>query len=191
MAVLLVAYYSYKNVIYGVAACSIVIALYFRHYTTESFVLSETTKLYHDFLPKAASKVENGMIEPRSCVSHTTIDTAYPDHLSEVCPESEKIFREEHCKVKNVVSYKNIEVSNEMIPHVLEIEYAHGTCNPCDTHCRFSVRKKKQEILEELEPQNTRNIPDFIPEQIKKLGIFSNSGEPFTGIKDGVASYYI
>ena len=128
VAVFLVAYYSYKNVIYGIASCAIVIALYFNDKTAESFMntdLSETTKQYRAFLPKAQPKVGNGLIEPRSCVSHTTIESAYPDHLSEVCPESEKIFREDHCKVKNVVSYKNIEVSNEMIPHLLEIEYHH------------------------------------------------------------------
>lgn len=196
LAIFLIAYYSSKNVIYGVATCAIIIVFYF-HYSndktsSEPFMntdLSESTNQYRDYLPKAHPKVGNGSIEPRTNTIHTTIDTAYPDHLAEVCPESEKIFREEHCKVKNVVSYKNIEVSNEMIPHLLEIEYAHETCNPCDSKCRFSVRKKKHEILEELEPQNTRDVPDFIPEQIKKLGIFKNSGEPFTGIKDGVASF--
>ena len=191
-AIFLIAYYSSKNVIYGVATCAIIIVFYFHHgndkMTSEPF-LSESTNQYHEYLPKAHPKVGNGLIEPRSNTIHTTIETAYPDHLAEVCPESEKIFREEHCKVKNVVSYKNIEVSNEMIPHLLEIEYADETCNPCDSTCRFSVRKKKHEILEELEPQNTRDVPDFIPEQIKKLGIFKNSGEPFTGIRDGVASF--
>lgn len=194
VAVFLVAFYSYTNVIYGIASCAIVIAFYFHHGNDkykEFFMNSESTNQYYDFLPKAQPKTLPGAIEPRSCNSHTTVETAYPDHLSEVCPESEKIFREDHCKVKNVVSYKNIEVSNEMIPHLFEIEYAHGTCNPCDTHCRFSVRKKKHEILEELEPQNTRDVPDFIPEQIKKLGIFTNSGEPFAGINDGVATFLI
>jgi hypothetical protein len=201
LAVLLIAYYSHKNSIYGIAACAVIIVFYFHHvndkniYQKETFIntelLSESTTQFHDFLPKAHPKIENGLIEPRSNTIHTTIDTAYPDHLSKVCPESEKIFREDHCKVNNVVTYKNVEVSNEMIPHVFEIEYADGTCNPCDSHCRFTVRKKKHEILEELEPQNTRDVPDFIPEQIKKLGLFNNSGEPFTGIKDGVASFLI
>jgi hypothetical protein len=202
LAVFLIAYYSHKNSIYGIAACAVIIVFYFHHvvndkniYQKETFIntelLSESTTQFHDFLPKAHPKIENGLIEPRSNNIHTTIDTAYPDHLSKVCPESEKIFREDHCKVNNVVTYKNVEVSNEMIPHVFEIEYADGTCNPCDSHCRFTVRKKKHEILEELEPQNTRDVPDFIPEQIKKLGLFNNSGEPFTGIKDGVASFLI
>lgn len=196
MAILLISYYSYKNVIYGIASCAIIIAFYFHETTTtttaESFInteLSESTNQYLAYLPKANPKVGNGLIEPRSCKFQTPIESAYPDHLSEVCPESEKVFREDHCKVKNVVSYKNLEVANEMIPHLLEIEYVDETCNPCDTNCRFSVRKKKHEILEELEPQNTRSVPDFIPDQIKKLGIFKNSGEPFTGIKDGVASF--
>ena len=194
LAVFLVAYYSYQNSIYGIAACAVIIVFYFHHVNdkkAETFLLSESTTQYHDFLPKAHSKVENGLIEPRENSIHTTIETAYPDHLSKVCPESEQIFRDDHCKVNNVVSYKNLKVSNEMIPHVFEIEYADGTCNPCDSHCRFTVRKKKHEILEELEPQNTRAEPDFIPEQIKKLGLFNNSGEPFTGIKDGVASFLI
>jgi hypothetical protein len=197
LAILCIVYYSSKNYIYGFFVCMVVIGFYcyYNHEgVLETFkmgenAISETTSNFHTYIPKPHLKKGNGKLDPNDTCKQTGLEDAYPNKIPDVHQEKEEIFRKEHCKINNIMMYKNLEVKNEIIPHLTEIEYHDEVCNPCDSACHFSLREKIEKAKESVEPTNTRDFPSFFPEQIKKLELFQKSGEPFTGIKDGVASF--
>ena len=196
-AVLCIVYYTSKNYIYGFFICMVVIAFYcyYNHEgVLETFnmgdnTISETTTNFHEYIPKPHLKKGEGKIEPNDVCKQTGLHDAYPNKIPEICTEKEEVYRKEHCKMNNTMMYKNLEVKNEIIPHLTEIEYHDEVCNPCDSTCHFSLREKIEKAQDSVVATNTRDFPSFFPEQIKKLELFKKSGEPFTGVKDGVASF--
>lgn len=196
IAIACIVYYSSKHLVYGFLCCVVIISFYchYGYSNLENFQMgdadiSQTTLNFQDHIPKSRLKQGDGTMVPHQTSTHTEVNTAYPDNVSKILPEREEVFRKDHCTVDNVVVYKNTEVRNEMIPHISEIEYNDEVCNPCDSQCHFSLREKQAKTESAIQSSNTRDYPDFVPEQIKKLGLFTQSGEPFTGVKDAFASF--
>jgi hypothetical protein len=193
--IFIILHYTEQHFIYGFAACVFVILYYYIYPKTvqelvESFSqLSQTTQGYVDHISKPAYVKNNSKREkPYDFVDGTNHEThscgvtkAYPEQLKNVHKESEQVFRKEHCNANNVLVYKEFEVHNHDIAHhVSDIEFTQGICNPCDPTCHFSLRKQKEETEDTLKPEFTKMISGFIPEQMRKLGLFTSSGEPFT-----------
>jgi hypothetical protein len=195
LAILLIIYYTYKHFVYGFALC-IFVMWYYQSWESskvrELFTrneLMDSTQQYVDHLPKPANQMNETSTDfvqesSRTKCSSCAVDTAYPTNLPTVCKESEDVFRKEHCNVNKVMVYKDLEVKHhDITQHLSEIDFHNGQiCNPCDPTCHFDLRKKKETIENDLRnPEKTRDFADFIPEQIRKLGLFTDSGEPFVG----------
>jgi hypothetical protein len=195
VAVLLIIYYTHKHFVYGFSLCIFVIWYYqIWEYSkvTELFThnkLTDSIQQYVNHLPKPANEpnaISTDFIqEPsRTKSSSCLINIAYPNNLPVVCKESENIFRKEHCTINKVMVYKDLEVKHHDITHHLsEIDFHNGEiCNPCDSTCHFDLRKKKENSENDLrKPDKPRNYAHFIPEEIRQLGLFTDSGKPFVG----------
>jgi len=65
-------------------------------------------------------------------------------------------FREENCK-NNLLKYKNMTVKPDMAEHVFpELKFKNGTCNPCESSCKFSIIESKLKAQSELTPIHSK-----------------------------------
>lgn len=200
----LILYYTHRHFVYGFACCVMVIGFYFLYPKTVQELLESFSQMYTnrtelsssfqdmlDHVPKPAFPFKQSPITARNTFEYAqvgkehddscTVHDAYPKSIPEVHRESEDIFRKDHCNTKQVMVYKNLEVSkHDTAHHLSEIEFVNGICNPCDPTCHFSLRQKQEQTESEMIPEFTKSISSFIPEQIRKLGLFTSSGEPYT-----------
>ena len=178
IAIGLIVLYSFKHIAYGF----LVAILLIWHYQLEMERFWDSPKSVwregfdkSEYLPKPANKQGKGEMNPSLQNDLTSYNKAYPDQLYPVVSENEAIFRNKHCK-KGKLLYKSLEVKNENAPHIFpEMKFSQTPCNPCDTTCRFEVKKQQiEKILESIETRG--NILDSL-----KSIIPSSSGEPFIG----------
>jgi hypothetical protein len=190
MAVLIIIYCTYENVIYGLFMCIIVIWFY------QSDMLDRFHYRYNEYfttLPPLNPQVVYVPNKPEidiqslSITDNLSLDKVYPNEISPVKKESEKIFRNQHCSKELDVMYKTSKIIHkedisQLFPEISFLDDIQ--CNPCDDTCRFRLGKINQEI--ELMPKDTKQNDNSIWEWAQSW--FIDKNEPYVGV-GYVASY--
>jgi hypothetical protein len=140
-AVLLIAYYTTQNLVYGLFFCVVVIYYYQIHH----FVI-ENQKIAEGFT--SVDLYESGKY------TNYVAPTVYPERNAE-----EAEFVKNHCDADGVLSYKKFAVRPEMAEHVFsEVQTdGHSACNPCHPMCKFSVINKKLRTEDEIVKPKSSN----------------------------------
>ena len=183
IAILLIALYSYKDIIHGIFICLLVIVYY--HQKVEDFV-SESGMNYVEHLPKAAEKEDATVFDGHLEKDFTSVEEAYPSDLKPVKKVGESLFRKEKCAMdSSKVMMKGQTVKNNLVTHVYpELQFHNSECNPCDRTCHFSIQKK-QEMEEKLVLPKSSN-ESVLWEIISNLT--SSNDEPVVIYKNQVAT---
>ena len=140
-AVILIAYYTIQNLIYGLLFCIVVIYYYqIHHFAVDSKKVAEgftSVDLYE------AGKYTN-YTEP----------VVYPER-----GEAELEFIQNHCDKGGDLKYKEFTINPEMTEHVFpEIQTTgHSVCNPCNPMCKFSVINNKLRTEDEIVKPKSSN----------------------------------
>ena len=145
-AVILIAYYSQQNIIYGLLFC--VVVIYYYQMTLFSYENFTTTLL------------DNTSIQ--------TEDTKEAESCSET--KKKKDFINNYC-VDDKLKYKELTVNPEMAEHVFpEIKtHEHSSCNPCNPLCKFSVSNIKLRTEEEIvKPKNSNDYVSDVWNRIQE-----------------------
>jgi hypothetical protein len=168
IAVSIIVYLTYENVIHGLFACICLIWFY------QSDLLSK-----HKLDTEAfTEQIPNPIPEDGSPKLETYDKETIPVHT-----ESETIFRNQHCSPNLELMYKESKIIHpEMVSQIFpEVSFLDNiTCNPCDPKCNIRVNQIEKEV--ELMPKQTRGI-----EWIE--GWLPLKNNPFQGI-GYVASYF-
>lgn len=187
--VFLIIYYTNKHFVYGLAFCTLVILFMFLNpripISKETFQ-SSNLQQHLKYLPKPHKNIShvNNNFHENEDSKHTicNIAKAYPENISEIKADDETNFRKKYCSTKNVMQYKNLDIKhNSISQHVSNIQFNDNVCNPCDNNCHFTLNTKKEDAEDELLPENTRSLLNFIPDKVRQLILFKTSGEPFSG----------
>jgi len=186
MAVIIIIYSTYENVIYGLFVCIMIIWFYqsdlldrFRENFTTLPILNPQAV----YIPNHTQ--EN--IQSIPTLDALSLDKVYPDELPALKEESEQIFRNQHCSEELELIYKDTKIIHKENIYQLfpEVTYFNEyICNPCDKKCKFRVKKINGE--NELMPKYARGNNNSILEWAKTW--FVEKNEPFQGI-GYVASY--
>jgi len=191
IAVLIIIYCTYVNVIYGLFVCILVIWFY------QSDMLNKFHSNYNEYfttLPPLTPQVvyvpnqPDVDVQPILTTNALPLDKVYPEEISPVKKESEKIFRNENCSENLELMYKNNKIIHkEYISQVFpKISFLDDIpCNPCDDTCRFRLGKLNKEI--ELIPKDTRGNNTSIWEWAQSW--FVEKNEPHEGV--GYVSSYL
>jgi len=186
MAVIIIIYSTYESVIYGLFVCIMIIWFYqsdildrfrYRYRYSENFTALPNLNPQAVYIPNHPHKD----IESIPTLDALSLDKVYPDELPPLKKESEQIFRNQHCSEDLELMYKDTKIIHkenisQLFPEVTFFnEYI---CNPCDTRCRFRVKKINEE--NELMPKHSRGNNNFILEWAKTW--FIEKTEPFQGI---------
>jgi len=138
-AVILIAYYTTHNLVYGLLFCIAVI--YYYHYQQEGSAIRMV-------------KLEGMATYPGEPDFPATIDRPlYPERT-----DAEQEFVDTHCK-NGELQYKHFSVHPEMTEHVFpEVKTtAHSVCNPCNPTCKFSLSNQKLRTEEEIVKPKSSN----------------------------------
>jgi len=145
-AVILIAYYSQQNIIYGLLFCVVVIYYY-----------QMTLFSYENF---TSTLLDNTSVQ--------TPDTKEAESCSET--KKKKDFINNYC-VDDKLKYKELTVNPEMVEHVFpEIKtHEHSACNPCNPLCKFSVSNIKLRAEEEIvKPKNSNDYVSDVWNRIQE-----------------------
>ena len=140
-AVILIAYYTTQNLIYGLLFCLVVIYYYQLHHFS-----ADTKKVAEGFT--SVDFYESGK---------------YTDYVEPVVyPErdpSELDFIQNHCDKAGNLNYKEFDINPEMVEHVFpEVQTSgHSVCNPCNPMCKFSVINNKLRTEAEIVKPKSSN----------------------------------
>ena len=140
-AVILIAYYTTQNLIYGLLFCVVVIYYYQFH----QFAM-DTQKIAEGFT--SVDFYESGKytnyVEP----------VVYPTRS-----ENEDLFVQKNCDIGGDLKYNNFTVNPEMVEHVFpEVQTSgHSVCNPCNPMCKFSIMNNKLRTEEEIVKPKSSN----------------------------------
>jgi len=190
MAVLIIIYCTYENIIYGLFMCILIIWFY------QSDMLDRFHYRYNEYFTTLAPLTPQVVYVPNkpeidiqsiSTTDNLSLDKVYPNQIPPVKKESEKIFRDQYCSEELDIMYKTSKIIHkENIAQVFpEISFLDDIqCNPCDDTCRFRLGKINQEI--ELIPKDTKHNDNFIWEWAQSW--FIDKNEPYVGV-GYVASY--
>lgn len=190
MAVIIIIYCTYQNVIYGLFMCVLIIWFY------QSDILCNFQYRYHEYFTNLSSPLtpqlvyskQNENIQSIPALSKLdTLDKMYPTELPPMKTEAEKIFREQHCSEDLELLYKNTKLINKeaISPLFPEISFLDDIpCNPCDSICKFRVSKIDNET--KLLPKNARGNDTSILDWATSWFISKN--EPYEGV-GSVVSY--
>ena len=155
IAVMMIALYSYQDMMHGLLLCLLII-LFYHQEDVEGFI-SDTTQNYVEYLPKPSRK-SHADFDNHLEKDFTHIDEAYPNSIPPVKKVAEFLFRREYCDASlNRVKYKNQNVKNCLVTHVYpELQFSDGECNPCDKTCHFNV-KRQQNAEVHLQPTSSKH----------------------------------
>jgi hypothetical protein len=183
IAILLIALYSYQDIIHGIFICLLVIVYY--HQKVEDFI-SESGINYVEHLPTASEKEESCIFDNNVEKDFTSVEEAYPSNLKPIKKVGESLFRKENCaRDSSQIMFKGQTVKNNLVTHVYpEFQFHNTECNPCDRTCHFSIQKK-QEIEETLQLPKSSN-ESVLWEMISSLT--SSNEEPVVIYKNQVAT---
>jgi hypothetical protein len=170
VAISIIVFLTYKNVIHGLFACICLIWFYQSDILAKHKLETET----EPFTELAPAPIVEKSLPKLDIYDQETI----PLHS-----ESETIFRNQHCSPNLELMYKESKIIHpEMVSQIFpEVSFLDNiTCNPCDPKCNIRVTKIEKEA--ELMPKQTRGI-----EWIE--GWLPLKSNPFQGI-GYVASYF-
>lgn len=193
MAIIIIIYSTYENVIYGLFTCIIVVWFYqsdmldrFNYRYSEYFTNLPNLSPQAVYIPKNTKKEID--IQSIPTLDALSLDKVYPDDLPPIKKESEEVFRSQNCSKELELVYKDTKIIHkdnvsQIFPEVTFIqEYM---CNPCDPTCRFRIKKIDKEY--ELMPKYSKGNNDSILEWAKSW--FIEKTEPFQGVGSSVASF--
>ena len=185
MAILIIIYTTYENVIYGLFMCIFIIWFY------QSDMLDRYKyRLDENFtsIPQAvySTKETDKDIQSIPTLDPLSLDKVYPTELSPLKTESEMIFRNQFCSEELDLMYKNTKIlRKENIQSLFpEISFTNNeVCNPCDSTCRFRKINKETELMSKSARGNDEGIWEWA------TSWFIGKTEPYQGI-GYVASYF-
>jgi hypothetical protein len=185
MAIFIIVYCTYENIIYGLFACIIIIWFY------QSDMLNRYNyKLEESFTSKPQavySTKEDKDLQSIPTLDPLSLDKVYPTELSPLKTESETIFRNQFCSEELDLMYKNTKILRKENIQTLfpEISFANNNaCNPCDSSCRFRKINKETELMAKSARGNNESICEWA------TSWFIGKTEPYQGI-GYVASYFL
>jgi len=185
MAICIIIYSTYENIIYGLFVCIIIIWFYqsdmldrYKYKLDENFTL----------IPQAvySTKETNKDIQSIPTLVPLSLDKVYPTELSPLKTESETIFRNQFCSEELDLMYKNTKILHKenIQPLFPELSFANNNvCNPCDSGCHFRKINKETELMSKSARGNDEGIWEWA------TSWFIGKTEPYQGI-GYVASYF-
>ena len=202
ISILIIAVFSYINVIYGIAICLFVIWYYQSDYILnilrdEQFQIQEvsqqssqhsSTLTNHETVPNTKTE---GFQTGNLIEEATPVDHAYLQEKIPIQGEKETIFRNSVCNPNLEVVYKKQVIRHpEMISQLYpNISFAENiACNPCDPSCPFTVKTSLEKIERIGRPTKGQNFFDDAWEWAETF--FVNKSEPHQGVDKNVASYF-
>jgi len=140
-AVILIAYYTTQNLMYGLLFCIVVIY----YYQVKQFAMD--TK-------KAAEGFTSVDLYEAGKYTNYVAPALYPPR-----DDDESAFVQKHCDMGGELKYKNFAINPEMVEHVFPEVHAtgHSVCNPCHPMCKFSVINQKLRTEEEIVKPKSSN----------------------------------
>jgi hypothetical protein len=144
-AVILIAYYTTQNIIYGLLFCIVVIYYYQVYYFTSLKICNGTP-----FGPTTRDSVS--INQPGSLLENFVSPLDESQKLAKIYPErngEESDFIRRYCD-GDQLKYKDLIVNPEMTEHVFPEVKTHSVCNPCNPMCKFSISNNKLRTEEEL-----------------------------------------
>lgn len=184
MALFIIVYCTYENIIYGLFACIFVIWFYqsdmldrYKYKLDESFT---------SITPQAVYSTTEKNIQSIPTLDPLPLDKVYPTELSPLKTESETIFRNQYCSEELDLMYKNTRILRkeniqQLFPDITFLE--NNACNPCDSTCRFRKIDKETELMAKHARGNDEGIWEWA------TSWFIGKTEPYQGI-GYVASYF-
>jgi hypothetical protein len=154
MAVIIIIYCTYENIIYGIFACIVIIWFY------QSDMLAQFNNRYSEyFSPQVVYLPDkpNKDLQHLPALEELPLEKVYLQELPPLKKESEKVFRNQHCSEELNVMYNNSKIIHkENVKHFFpEISFLDEIpCNPCNKSCRFRLDKVTKEC--ELTPKSAR-----------------------------------
>ena len=190
VAISIIVYLTYENVIHGLFACISLIWFYQSDFLVKQKELFTNLPTIEQYSHKNIDNSHNIPIKPdletkADLIHYEKYADAYPLQKILLKTESDTIFRNQNCDHKLELLYNNSKIIHpEMIPHIFpEVSFLDNIpCNPCDKKCNFSVSKIENETL--LMPKDSK--ADII-EWAKSW--LPNKNDPYQGI-GYVASYF-
>lgn len=180
LAVIIIIYSTYQNIIYGLFTCILIIWFY------QSDMLARFKNKYNEYFTTQSVYVPNEPNKNVQSIPTTPIsylEKVYPDELPPMKMEAEQVFRNQYCSKELDIMYKNSKIIHkEDIKNIFpDVSFLDDIpCNPCDSGCKFRVNKldKESELMAKQTRGNESSIWDWV---IQKT-------EPYEGI-GYVASY--
>lgn len=179
VAVLLIIFYSFVDIFYGLFFCIIVIYYYqldfdenmlnihegFFWEWNESSGKSQTpnteihnTTVYSSYDPENIYESEGSNFKIDSVSNTKPLDS-----ISAINGEKEKAFRDANC-TSGMLKYNGMDINVEMAEHIFnELKFDGEPCDPCNRLCKFSVVDKKILTEEEIvKPKSSNDWMDFV-----------------------------
>jgi len=191
IAIVVILYCTYENVIYGLFACVVIIWFY------QSDILDKFKYRYNEYFtnlvpltPQLVYSVNNPEKDIHSIptLDALSLEKVYSPELLPIKKESEQVFRNQYCSKELDLMYKNNKIIHkENIAQLFpEISFLDDIpCNPCDSTCKFKENKINKET--ELIPKQARGNEDDIWQWANSWFIQKN--EPYEGVGSSIASY--
>lgn len=190
IAIVIIMYCTYKNIIYGLFICIIIIWFY------QSDVLNKFKYRYSEYFtslvplsPQLVYSINNPEkdVQSISTLDALPLEKVYIPELLPMKTESEHIFRNQNCSKELDIMYKNNKIIHkeniaQLFPEISFLDEI--ICNPCDSICNFKDNKIKKEI--ELIPKQARGNENYILQFAKSC--FIQKKDPHEGV-GFVASY--
>lgn len=184
MALFIIIYSTYENVIYGLFACIFIIWFYQSDMLDRyRIIVTETFSPQAVYSPSSSSEKN---IQSTPTLDPLPLDKVYPTELSLLKTESETVFRNQNCSEDLELMYKNTKIlRKENIQSLFpELSFSNdNTCNPCDSSCRFRKIENEKELMAKSARGNEDNIWEWA------TSWFIEKAEPYQGI-GYVASYF-
>lgn len=147
-AVILIVYYSRKDIYMGVLLC--VLTIYYYQLENFEYMLNMSEGFLYEM---AYTPYE-----------HNVYQKLQKDIISD-----RDEFRKTHC-TKGFLKHKGVNVNVEITEHIFpEVKFTGAPCDPCNKSCEFSIIDRKMETEKELmTPRNSKqsifsSISDMLP----------------------------
>jgi hypothetical protein len=188
IAILLITWFTYKNVMVGLFTCVLIIWFYQSDFLQRyQYLHSETfTPIY----PQNVYDNKENIILSNNESKLEKYNDAYPKDLKYMTTEADTVFRNQHCSKDLELMYKESKIlHSETVSSIFpEISFANDIpCNPCDITCKIVVNKIDNE--KELMPKYSKNNSDMSVLEWAFRWLPQKS-EPFQGVDNNVASYF-
>lgn len=190
LAIIIIIYSTYENIIYGLFTCILIIWFY----QSDLLERCKPKYKYNEYFTPSTPQTVYVPNEPNKDVqsistlmNDLSLDKVYPDELAPMKKEAEQVFRNQHCSKELDIMYKNSKIIHKedvknMFPEVSFLDDI--PCNPCDSGCKFRITKINKET--ELMSKQARGNESSIWDWAKEWNILKT--EPYEGIGQ-VASY--